>query len=104
MLRKIILNNTSLIQRQRKAEGGVSIVVSGMRWTSQRQASNREGATYVALTIILTEDALWPTFMLKLKPSLWGIQQMEQHHPSNLHLRVVHALDYLCHLAPGAYK
>jgi hypothetical protein len=58
MLRKIILNNTSLTQRLRKAEGGVSIVVSRMRWTSQRRASNREGATYVALKIILTIDAL----------------------------------------------
>jgi hypothetical protein len=55
--------------------------LSRMLWMSQRQARQKNGATYAALTVIVTKDALRTMYMMQLKPGLWGIPQMEHHAP-----------------------
>ena len=54
-LRKIILNCMCLTQLLKKVAAVVSIVVSEMLWTNQRQARQRNGATYVVARVIAKE-------------------------------------------------
>ena len=93
-----------LTQLLKKVAAVVSIVVSEMLWTNQRQARQRNGATYVVARVIATRDVLQSLYKIPLKLRLRGIPLMANHRPSNLPRRVVHALDDLYHYDLGTTK
>ena len=88
-------------QLLKKAQTVVSIVEYEMLWTSQRQGRQRNVATYVVPKGIVTRGVLRCLYRTTLKLGLWEIPLMEQHRPSNLPQRVVHARDDLYHYDLG---
>src|SRR5579859_3613110 len=93
-----------LTQILKKVQAVGSIVELEMLWTNQRQAIQRNGATYVVARVIVTRDVLQTLYKLPLKLGLRGIPLMEHHPPSNLPRRVVHALGGQCHQALGTIE